>query len=531
HYVLDPLHRWNLKQVLALIAQRKYFLLHAPRQTGKTTCLRALADYLNQKGGYACVHMSVERARTAGADIDRGLRAVMAELGRKVQVTLRDSWVRDNWPSVFEQELAEGVLMGTLQQWCQRMEKPVILLIDEIDSLADVALVSVLQQLRNGYGERTDIPFPNTVVLCGMRDLRDYKIQLDKSKSSGGPSPFNINSNSLRLGDFSQQDIGTLYRQHTNDTGQMFEPGVVEQVFAWTQGQPWLVNALAYEACFGIEGCVDSSKTIGIHDMQQAKEALIKRRETHIDQLLDKLREPRVYRVVEPILLGINRPMSGQDVEYGVDLGLLKQASNGALSIANPIYQEVIPRALSWKFQTALTPQRPVYIDRTGQLRMDWLLTEFQQFFRQNSDSWLDQFQYKEAGPHLILQAFLQRVVNGGGIIHREYALGRGRTDLLIRWPITTSGEHALPEQLPLPGIIQSWQEVVLELKLVHGHASLDTVLAASLEQTAQYMQDCGTSAGHLLLFDRRAGRSWDERIWVKHETARNGQAITVWGL
>ncbi|MEM7403479.1 MAG: AAA-like domain-containing protein, partial [Myxococcota bacterium] len=399
HYVLDPLSRWDLPEVLSLIDQEKYFVVHAPRQTGKTTCLRALADYLNQQGEHTCLYISVERARTAGADIDRGLQAIMVELARRAEAALGDTWVRDNWPTIFDNEFAEGVLMGTLQKWCRHSSKPIVLLIDEIDSLADITLLSVLQQLRNGYCDRIDTPFPQTVVLCGMRDIRDYDMQLDKSKSSGpGPSPFNIKSDSLRLGDFSLDDIATLYAQHTQQTGQQFADGVYKQVFALTQGQPWLVNALAYDACFRDKAGRDRSKTITLQDIELSKERMIQRRETHLDQLMAKLQQERVHRVIGSIVSSQDLAMRWQDVEYCIDLGLVCRRKDGAAIIANPIYREIIPRFLMDDWQQRLANKTPSLGNPGQPLDMHELLSAFQRFFREHSESWFDQFQYKEAG-------------------------------------------------------------------------------------------------------------------------------------
>ncbi|MEM7495589.1 MAG: ATP-binding protein, partial [Myxococcota bacterium] len=176
HYGLDPLKRWDLSMVLSLIDQEKYFLVHAPRQTGKTTCLQALADHLNQQGHHACVYFSVERARTAGADIDRGLQCILDELAKQARIQLGDVWLDRHWREILQRHLGEGALITALQQWCDQSPKPVVLLIDEIDSLVDATLLSVLQQLRNGYCDRKYVPFPQSIVLCGMRDLRDYRM-------------------------------------------------------------------------------------------------------------------------------------------------------------------------------------------------------------------------------------------------------------------------------------------------------------------------------------------------------------------
>ncbi|MEM7403473.1 MAG: ATP-binding protein, partial [Myxococcota bacterium] len=341
--------------------------------------------------------------------------------------------------------------------------------------------------------------------------------------------------------DFSQDDVGALYAQHTQETGQVFDKGVIERVFELTQGQPWLVNALAYDVCFRSKGGQDRSNSITVSDIDTAKEQLIQRRETHLDQLMAKLKQERVQRVLQPFLLGENCPVSVEDAEYVADLGLLKRAINGELLFSNPIYQEIIPRALSAAMQQGITPKRSAYVDQEGRLCMNWLITEFQQFFRENSDSWLEGFQYKEAGPHLILQAFLQRIINGGGTIHREYALGRGRTDLLVTWPYyVATAQEARTDNLSKQQRMQSqrtqsqctqYQRVVLELKLLHEKDGFDRKLQEGIEQTTQYMDRCTATEGHLLLFDRRAGKSWDERIWVRHEKSPDSKAVTVWGL
>ena len=147
---------------------------------------------------------------------------------------------------------------------------------------------------------------------------------------------------------------------------------------------------------------------------------------------------------------------------------------------------------------------------------MEKSLLDFQQFFRQNADAWIGKFDYAEAGPQLLLQAFLQRIVNGGGYIDREYGLGRKRTDLLIRKPLT---DH-------YGGPVQ---RIVLELKLKRG--DLDKVIDKGLEQTTEYMDLAGSvDEGHLIIFDRTQEKTWDERIWHRPYDY-NGRTIMVWGM
>ena len=205
------------------------------------------------------------------------------------------------------------------------------------------------------------------------------------------------------------------------------------------------------------------------------------------------------------------------DVQYVADLGLIKVARNGAISIANRIYQEVIPRELSWNIQTGIIQQAAWYLLPDGLLDMDKLLCAFQQFFRENSEHWVERFDYKEAGPQLLLQAFLQRIVNGGGRVEREYGLGRMRTDLLIIWPYKAGVQNKA-----------TVQKVVIELKVLH--KSLDDTIAEGLKQTREYMDRCDTDQGHLVIFDRSREKRWEEKIFKREEKYQN-KTVTLWGM
>ncbi|MEM7495599.1 MAG: ATP-binding protein [Myxococcota bacterium] len=527
HYVLDPLSRWNLPRVLALIDQRKYFLLHAPRQTGKTTCLLALCDYLNQQGRFRCVYINVEEAQAAEENVEQGMRAVLYRLGTAAQEQTEDAFVDQNWERVLARAGPLQALGATLSSWCRHSAKPIVLLIDEADALMGKTLISLLRQLRAGYLIRAKVPFPQSVILCGLRDIRDYRVnpedrvELQRLASAG--SPFNIKSDSLRLGDFSQDDVKNLYAQHTQETGQKFGDGVRERVFELTQGQPWLVNALAYDACFRDEAGRDRSRSITLDDIDEAKERLIKRRETHLDQLTDKLKQERVHRVLESMMGRYDSHPTEEDFDYVTDIGLIRQDETKSSVIANPIYREIIPRVLTASWERDLSGKTPSLAKHGQPLDMNELLSAFQRFFREHSESWLDQFQYKEAGPQLLLQAFLQRTVNSHGSIQREQAVGSGRTDLIVSWPL---GDKDVTLQRA-----EKKQIIVLELKLIHRNDGADSVMTKGLKQTARYMDRFHAPEGHLILFDRRKGKSWDERIWTKQQIAPDGKNITVWAM
>jgi hypothetical protein len=518
HYCLDPLQRLGLPEIERLLAQQKYFVLHAPRQTGKTSCLLALMDHLNRQDSYRALYVNVEAAQAAREDVNEGIGVILGELALAAR-----QFLGDPYPATLlggpDMSRWGHALSALLSLWAEHSDQPLVLMLDEIDSLVGDTLISVLRQLRAGYTKRPR-HFPSSVILCGVRDVRDYRIHSDRGKAiiTGG-SAFNIKAESLRLGDFSQEELTALYALHSEETGQAFGPEALDTAWELTHGQPWLVNALAYETCFRIaQGC-DRSRPITAELILEAKESLILRRETHLDQLTDKLQEERVRRVIEPLLQsgGDITGIRESDVSYVEDLGLVRREVGGKVVVANGIYQEIIPRELSWSWQMGINQETAWYVLPDGRLDTNKLLAAFQDFFREHSEHWVERFQYREAGPQLLLQAFLQRVANGGGRINREYGFGRGRTDLLLEWPFD-------PQQKFLGPL----QRVIIELKVLH--KGLDKTLADGLAQTAAYADRCRDAEAHLIIFDRRPDVPWDEKVWLREETYE-GRRITVWGM
>ena len=512
HYCIPPLERLDLAEALTLVRDERYFVLHAPRQTGKTSALLALRDLLNRgaEGDYRCVYANVETGQTAREDIRGAMWAILGELASRARLTLHDDFVDEICFDILDRFGPNSALKEVLIRWTQADPRPLVLLIDEIDALVGDSLLSVLRQLRSGYDLRPE-SFPQSVVLCGVRDVRDYRIRSgSRNETVTGGSAFNIKARSMRLGDFSRDEVVSLLAQHTAETGQAFGSDALERVWSQSRGQPWLVNALCAEACFGSRRRHDRSRPITENDVTEARERLISRRETHLDQLADKLREGRVRRVVEPLLSGGDtRTFSAHDTEYARDLGLI--ARDSPPRIANPIYAEVVPRELTSVVQDELAQDAVWYVDAGGGLDLVKLLAAFQEFFRAHSEHWVERFDYREAGPQLLLQAFLQRVVNGGGRIEREYGLGRGRTDLLIVWP------HG-----------SQTRKFVVECKILH--RSLEYTIRNGIAQTADYMDRCAAEAGHLVVFDRGDG-AWEDKVFHRRCESARGAGIHVWGM
>lgn len=339
HYMVEPEGR--LARLRPLIDRKAWFVIHAPRQSGKTTTTGLLAETLTREGRYAAVLASCKPGSTAGDNVERGIGAVVTSLSLDAQsqlpVELRPPSLQD-----FRGIDAEGRLRGYLQAWCERCPRPVVLFLDEIDALMGDTLLSVLDQLHAAY---PSLPggSPHALALIGLREVRDYKLARDGSRRVGSSSPFNIKSHSLTLRNFTADQVSDLYSQHTEDTGQAFSEEARVRAWELTQGQPWLTNALA--AVLVDELITDRTQEIGVADIEVAKEVLIRRRDTHLDSLVERLKEKRVRNIVDAVLTGElpKFEVSNDDLDFVKDLGIVAPCDDG-LKITSPIYREIITR-------------------------------------------------------------------------------------------------------------------------------------------------------------------------------------------
>jgi hypothetical protein len=497
HYTLSVLGR--IPGVRRLIDQELYFVLHAPRQVGKTTALLSLARELTAEGRYTAVLLSMEQGAPFSDDPGAAEFAVLSSWRGSTEIWLPPELQPPPWP-----DAPPGDRLGAaLRAWARTSPRPLVVFLDEIDALQDQALISALRQIRAGFPGRPT-HFPASLALIGLRDVRDYKVRSTSEGRLGTASPFNIKAESLTLRNFTAQEVASLYGQHTAETGQTFELDAIARAFELSQGQPWLVNALARQITEVL--VPDPRQAITTAIVDQAKELLIRRQDTHLDSLMDRLREPRVRAILEPMLAGeILGDIPEDDRRFAVDLGLLRRSEFGGLEVANPIYREIIVRTLAGGPSDSL-PQIPTtWLAPDGTLDEAALLDAFLQFWRQHGQPLLATAPYHEIAPHLVLMAFLHRVVNGGSI-EREYAIGRGRMDLCLRYAGRTL---AIEIKVWRPGAVDP--------------------LAAGLRQIDGYLAGLGLSAGWLVIFDRRPDpRPLAERISTFEATTAAGRCVTV---
>jgi len=508
HYMLDPL-RGIGEDLMGLIRHKHYFVIHAARQSGKTTLLKQLTRNINAAGEYHALYCNLEVVQ-AWTEPDKGIPAIVKTLAS----AFRDSGIPEGFAVGADYEDAANVLRDSLSAYCKMLGRPLIIFFDEADCLSDGTLITFLRQLRAGYIDRGDIPFVHSIALVGMRNLRDYKAEVrGGSPTLGSASPFNIVKEAITLRNFTKAEVAELYVQHTAETGQVFEPSAVDYAFEQTQGQPWLVNAVACECVEKITK-LDYAVPITQSVAEQAVQNIILARSTHIDSLFDKLKEPRVCSVIMPLITGEDFPgkRRNDDYQFTKDLGLIRD-DRGYAEPANPIYAELIVRDINGDIQDAIKEMYqeykiPRYI-KDGKIDINYLMKDFQAFWRENSEIIWEEHceealrQYREASPHMVLQAFLQRVVNGGGRVIRDMAIGKKRVDLGLEW---------------------QGQKYPIEIKIhqnIRGRAKVT-------DQLLDYMDKSGSEIGWLVIFDRDKKKSWGKKLYMRDETVGKKKIVVV---
>jgi hypothetical protein len=518
HYMLQAQERCG--GLMDLIEQKQYFVIHAARQSGKTTLLLELTRQLNEEGNYYALYCSLESVQEI-TEAEKGITAIIRVMKTRVKFhkTLR------KYPFADKVDYAEFnvALIEALTYFSENLDKPLVVLFDEVDCLSNGTLISFLRQLRDGYINRHDIPFVHSIGLVGLRNIRDYKAKIrepsekrrEPSGRLGTSSPFNIVKTSKTLRNFTIDEIAELCAQHTQETSQAFSPKVIQRVYHYTQGQPWLVNAIACEIVEHILNFEVSIEILPEH-VEQAVQTRTMGGYRRRDDLRERLKETGVQRIVEQVILGEAEKDDwlDDDYQYVLDLELLREDEEKGLVPSNPIYGEIIIHTLTAGLQMELKqrhfpPAAPAYLV-DGKFDMKRLLGDFQQFWRENRKILAERYQYQEAAPHFILQAFLQQVVKTGGrksyplFISRELAGGRRRLDLCV---------HYGDDQYPI------------ELKLRYN----DKVYQEGKEQLAGYMDRLDCQEGWLIVFDQRKKPKWDKKIFWK-TSKLGGKTIHIVG-
>lgn len=524
NFGLDLLKRIDYKAIETFIDRGRYFTVCSPRQSGKTTLLLALKKKINEEGRYHCLYCNVEAAQVAGNDAENGVRLILSRIAQEAELELKDPWPYQNFASILEQVGSEGALVTFFERWlfqAQPNKKPIVLIFDGIDLLSGKTLVSVLRQLRTGQINSPRL-FPKTVILSGVRDVRDVDIEINERQSLIGRSGSDIRERSVVLYNFTQGEIKELCEQYTAETGQAFQETAYPRIYSLTGGRPWLVNALLGEALYEMGFGNDVTKTLTAGMIDAAKDHFIARQDAYMDQLVNKLTNSSVRSTLFPILIGggWKKKPSQEDLDYLEDLELIKKSPMTGWGITNAMYRELIPKVMgrSLKDELIHVVDRTRFVKADGRLDFRSMIVFYQKLYCENFLTWGRRHDLEGILAQILLHTFLHYVLGDRGRMECDYALGTGRVDISVGWGYSAESGERREERF------------VVEIRLSDNTKSHEALVRNGVAQTVAYAQPRQAHEVYLVILDEDDSKTWYDRLF-EEEHVHNGIQVHVYGL
>jgi len=493
HYHLPAAPR--LAEALGLVDEGAYFLLCAPRRTGKTTTLRALAAELLESRRFAALVCPAELGEPAGDDLARIEHMLLASLRLSAEHDLPPELRPPPFP-----DAAEGTrIWAALAAWARVCHLPIVLFFDGMDALSGAALRTVLRQLEVGHARRP-AQFPWSVVLAGQ----GLTPKDDEPLTSGRSGPFDVATPSATLASFTADEIRALYAELTADTGQTFDEEAIKAAWEATAGHPFLVQALGREVASRTAG------PVGAAEIQAAARRLVASRITPIDGLGARLSEPRLRRVIEPLLTGTSLVAGATeaDIASARALGLL--AMDNPVRIEAGLHRDLVPRLLAEPAARAFTDAPERFFGAEGRLDVEALLHAFAVFYETHGRDVVPAMPYPAAASELVFLGFLYRMIEGRGAVDVRYGSSLGRVEATLTIP-NEGGE--------------AQREVFVLVSRRKGSAG---VKARALGWLEERLEAEGLANGTAVVFDRRSKRRVGERVKLSEATTAKGHLARV---
>lgn len=431
HYMVNLDSR--LAQIKKMVDKGQYFSINKGRQYGKTTILKALREYL--KNDYVVISMDFQFVSTSEFATENSFVKAFARL-------LWSRYHRE-MPNEIEEQIKqmklsldyiEADLFVTLSEWCEMSSKPIVLMIDEVDSASNnQVFLDFLAQLRGYYLERTEFPTFQSVILAGVHDIRNLHQKICPDAEHKHNSPWNIASNFDIDMSFSVNDIAGMLTEYKQDHHTVMDIQKLSQlIYDYTSGYPVLVSSI----CKYMD---ENQKNWTSENLVSAVKVIIVSRIPLFESLINKLEDDQqlcnlLYRL---LFQGEKFLFSAYDsaIQSAVMYGFVKN-QNGSLEIANRIFETVI---YDWFISSAST-NSPIFSEgvndknqfiQDGQLNMEKILEKFILHFNDIYGSQPDKFK-EEDGRKLFL-LYLRPIINGTGNYYIEaQTRDQKRTDVIV---------------------------------------------------------------------------------------------------
>lgn len=451
HYMVDI--RSRLIQIKKSVDRGEYFVINRARQYGKTTILRALKDYLKET--YYVINMDFQIQMSDAKFRNENIFSIAfakAFLRLLQNLTILTSEKLENAVNTLKkatqknkEELELVELFQYISDICKASDKPLILIIDEVDSAANhQVFLDFLAQLRGYYIDRDNSPTFQSVILAGVYDIKNQKRKFESEASHKRNSPWNIAAELKLDMSFSAAEIAGMLEEYEKDhaTG-MDKNQMSNLIYEHTSGYPFLVSKfckLIEEEVAGSEYFPKKQMAWTYAGFLEAERILLAEKNTLFESMVNKLYDfPELKEMIHSILFTgkeISYHALNPAIETATMFGFIKN-ENGVVMIANRIFELVFYNFFLTSAENQNTDIYKAAIQDknqfiyAGHLNMDLLLERFVTHF---DDLYGDQpSQFKEEDGRRYFLLYLRPIINGTGNYYIESRTrNMERTDVII---------------------------------------------------------------------------------------------------
>lgn len=377
HYMVNLDSR--LAQIKNYVERGRYFIINRGRQYGKTTTLEALEDYLSDE--YTVVNLDFQGM--SAADFENESTFVKA-FARELWIACRSGMSRDIQGQIKAMRLSTDYVLADLfvsiSEWCAEASKPIVLIIDEVDSASNnQVFLDFLAQLRKYYLRKNKRPTFQSVILAGVHDIRNLKVKIRPDSEHRHNSPWNIASSFDVEMSFNVQDIAGMLSDYENDRNTGMDIQKISQlIYDYTSGYPVLVSTL----CKYMDEDFEFTKAGFTEAVKKITATKIPLFESLINKLED---DEKLCKLLYDILFSGNRyHFNAYDatIDSAAMYGFISRNNDNSIIVANRIFEIVIYEWFISVEKTASSIYSEGEADKNqfiqhGQLDMDKVLERF----------------------------------------------------------------------------------------------------------------------------------------------------------
>jgi hypothetical protein len=428
HVDLERVVNTKNHDLKTMVDRGRYFSIFAPRQSGKTTFFEGFCADIKKDPAYVPILLSFQDSRRLDKATFYGLiqEAICEQLLERLEEIHCENLVvvRDLLNTHY---ISDHISFRKLFEELNRLLelKKILIFIDEFDGIPENELenfLTTLRELYQKYKKRKDKAL-YSVGLVGIRNITKLIV--------GGVSPFNI-ADQVKLPPFSLKNVRDLYAQYSEETNQPFTDEAVKTVYTETAGQPWLVNRLG--TILTVEIKPETTEPITVEDVESAIKRLLRERNSHFDNLLEKA---RMYKesFVTVIFNGIEYNPDDEDQSWLEQFGLIKE-ENEKVEAANTIYKRRFLKAFFQQSGAVADTSLKSYFTQHGLLDMEPILSDFEEYIIQIGVNafYAGKKPYEKTGQFLLTAWLYQFVEGGKGDLRFETPTGLGRMDILLTY-------------------------------------------------------------------------------------------------